>query len=37
LREGDKNGDAAQIAVQTLQFLTQLVQKVDAMEIGSSS
>lgn len=37
LREGDKSGDAAQIAVQTLQFLTQLVQKVDAMEIGSSS
>ncbi|MCF7949273.1 MAG: hypothetical protein K9M94_11860 [Spirochaetia bacterium] len=37
LREGDKSGDAAQIAVQTLQFLTQLVQKVDSMEIGSSS
>ncbi|MFO7730677.1 MAG: hypothetical protein R6V86_07925 [Spirochaetia bacterium] len=37
LREGDKSGDAAQIAVQTLQFLTQLVRKVDAMEIRSSS
>jgi hypothetical protein len=37
LRWGDKSGDAAQIAVQTLQFLTTLVRKVDSMEIGSSS
>lgn len=37
LREGDKSGDAAQISVKTLHFLTQLVQKVDAMETGSRS
>src|SRR6056297_807084 len=37
LREGDTHGDATQIAVQVLQFLTLLVGKVDAMDVGSNS
>jgi hypothetical protein len=37
LREGDKQGDATETAVQVLQFLTQLVRKVDAMDVGSGS
>ncbi len=37
LRDGDKQGNASEIAVQTLQFLTQLVRKVDAMDVGEAS
>ncbi len=37
LREGDKQGNATEIAVNVLQFLTQLVRKVDAMDVESTS
>lgn len=37
LREGDKQGDATDITVQVLRFLTQLVRKVDAMDVGSGA
>ena len=37
LREGDKQGDATDTAVQVLQFLTQLVRKVDAMDVERGS
>lgn len=37
LREGDKQGNATAITVNVLQFLTQLVRKVDAMDVESKS
>ena len=37
LREGDSHENASHIAVQVLQFLTLLVEKVDAMDVESGS